>query len=378
MWQGGKTSTSVKPMTDPALKQAILEFDPTVPVERAWTPPASWYREPAVAELERGAVFARNWQALARSDQVRHPGQYVAGCAAGEPWVLTRDKDGTLHALSNVCRHKATQVAQGEGQSSTLQCRYHGWTYGLDGRLKTAPHMGRIEDFDRSEMSLPRLGVTAWGPLVMIHGSPDVTTPLPRLAPLTQRLEAMGWDQLRFGGRRTYPLACNWKVFCDNYLDGGYHVASLHPGLANSLDLNSYRTELFDGFSIQSCSGGTDSRIGQGALYAFVYPNLMLNRYGPVLDTNVVVPTGPDSCEVVFDFYFDHQHSEEQDGFIAQCIATSEQVQREDMEVCASVQQGLGSQRYSRGRYAPAMETAIHQFHLNLARNLRQAIGQLS
>jgi choline monooxygenase len=230
--------------------------------------------------------------------------------------------------------------------------------------------MGKVTDFDRQEMSLPELAVCTWGPLVLLNGNATAETPFARLAPLTRRLEATGWEGLRFGGRRVYDLACNWKVYCDNYLDGGYHVPSLHPGLADGLNLESYQTELFDGFSVQSCQGGGEPRIGSGALYAWIYPNLMLNRYGPVLDTNLVFPTGPETCRVIFDFFFDREAIADPETFIRESIAASEQVQQEDIDVCISVQQGLGSTHYERGRYAPGMEVGIHQFHQLLARDL--------
>jgi choline monooxygenase len=357
------------------LQRQISCFDADIPLEQAWTPPASWYTAPEVALLEKSAVFSQTWQAVARTSQLRSPGDFVAGCVAGEPWVLTRNSEGVLRALSNTCRHKATQVAVGEGNTGALKCRYHGWSYDLDGRLKSAPRMGAVADFDRASMSLPSLGVCTWGPLVLLNGQLDAPLPLERLAPLSARLDTTGWERLAFGGRRVYELACNWKVYCDNYLDGGYHIASLHPDLASGLDLSSYRTELFDGFSIQSCRAKGDSRLGAEALYAWIYPNLMLNRYGPVLDTNLVVPTGPESCRVIFDFFFDLETVDDPESFIRGSIAASEKVQEEDMEICASVQLGLGSAHYDRGRYAPGMEAGIHQFHRLLGADLRRGLS---
>jgi len=362
-------------MNSPELRRQLARFDPDMPIERASTPPASWYTSPELARLENSVVFSQTWQAVARTAQLRKPGDFVAGCVAGEPWVLTCNAQGSLRALSNICRHKATEVAVGEGNTQALQCRYHGWIYDLDGRLKSAPQMGRVVDFDRAAMSLPSLAMCTWGPLVLLNGAAEAAPPHERLAPLSQRLDATGWEGLCFGGRRVYELACNWKVYCDNYLDGGYHVASLHPGLASGLDLSSYRTELFDGFSIQSCRAKGGSRLGEEALYAWIYPNLMLNRYGPVLDTNLVLPTGPESCRVIFDFFFDQEAIDDPEHFVAESIASSERVQQEDMEICASVQLGLGSVHYDRGRYAPGMEMGIHQFHQLLAADLRRGIG---
>merc|ERR1712212_825706 len=101
-------------------------------------------------------------------------------------------------------------------------------------------------------------------------------------------------------------VSCNWKVFVDNYLDGGYHVPVLHQDLTTNLDIGSYSTQVEDLFSLQKVSGdNSDQRIGKGAVYAFMYPNFMINRYGNWMDTNLVLPTGPESCRVIYDYYLE-------------------------------------------------------------------------
>ena len=175
-------------------------------------------------------------------------------------------------------------------------------------------------------------------------------------------------------------MSCNWKVFIDNYLDGGYHVTTIHPGLATELDTDAYRIEAEDAYSIQSCpsgEAGPGDRMGQGALYAFVHPNLMINRYGPVLDVNMALPLGPDRCQVVFDYFFDAR-AQLSEAFIASCLERSDQVQQEDIAICASVQKGLSSQGYDCGRYAPALEHAMHRFHRVLVRDLSQGLETAS
>ena len=188
-------------------------------------------------------------------------------------------------------------------------------------------------------------------------------------------LAAFGSSFLRFAAHREYELDCNWKVFVDNYLDGGYHVPVLHEALAGQLDLSEYRSELFERWNLQSCPGaavreGGDlaERLGEAALYAWVHPNVMLNRYGPVLDTNVVLPLGHDRCLVAIDYWFE-EGSDSQD-FVDRCLEASDRVQREDVEICASVQRGLRSSAYDRGRYAPAFEAPMLHFHRLLAEDL--------
>ena len=358
----------------------IHGFDPTLPIERAWTPPASWYVGPEFLERERERVFRRTWQAVGRLDQVARPGDYVAGCLVDDPYVVLRDQDGTLRAFHNVCRHHAAEICSGEGTAQELVCPYHGWTYRLDGILTRAPRLGKSEIFDRARFSLAPMHVQAWGPLVFVHMGDDPPPVADQLAELAPRLDAMGTRELRFAARRSYDIRCNWKVYVDNYLDGGYHVSVLHQALAGQLDLDTYATELFDRVSIQTCrspetppgeaGGDFPERIGAEAIYAFVYPNFMLNRYGPILDTNWVVPLGHDRTRVIFDFYFPETEGDEARAFIERSVAASHRVQEEDVAISESVQRGLGSPAYVRGIYAPRIEMAAYHFHRLLAADL--------
>jgi choline monooxygenase len=369
------------------LAAELSRFDPSLPIERAWTPPASWYLRPEFLALERERVFRRSWQAVGRTDQVSRPGDYFTGCLVDDPYVVLRDGDGTLRAFHNVCRHHAAQVCQGEGRLTELVCPYHGWTYRLDGGLTRAPRLGKNELFDRARFSLKPAAVGVFGALVFVHLGEDPPPLTAQLFELAPRLEAMGTAELKFVARRSYDLQCNWKVYVDNYLDGGYHVSVLHKALAGQLDLDTYGTELFERVSIQSCrspevsrpdSGGDfAARIGDQALYAFVYPNLMLNRYGPILDTNWVVPLGPDRTRVVFDFFFRFRETEGVDArFIERSITASHRVQEEDVAICESVQKGLGSPAYDRGIYAPGIEMAAYHFHRLLAADLGGGLAE--
>lgn len=354
-------------MGSASLAELIDRFDATVPIEEASMPPSAWYCDPELFELERRAVFAASWQPLARAAELARPGAYTSGCFAGEPWVLVRDGD-ELRGFHNVCRHKGREVVAGSGNAAELVCGYHGWRYRLDGRLASAPRTAGIRGFDRAAMSLPPLAVERWGPWVFA-GAAGQSPLSPQLSELERRLDATGWGDLRFAGRKSWTLACNWKVYVDNYLDGGYHVATAHPSLAGQLDTGAYTTEVFDSFSIQSAPPHPDNpaRIGSGALYAWIFPNLMINRYGPCLDSNWVIPLGPDRCEVVYEFYFEDLELAEAS------MAESDAIQREDIALCESVQRGLASSSYDTGRYAPRVEMAEHHFHRLLASRLRAA-----
>ncbi len=379
--------------TSSAWLQAELDrFDPHEDCRKARTPPWTWYSDSRFLALEDTCIFGKSWQAVAHSGQFTQVGDCYASTFLGRPFVIVRGEDHKLRAFYNVCAHHAAEVVTTEQSCQQLVCPYHGWTYDLNGRLTRAPGLGAQDGFDPKQFGLRPIAVAEWGPLVFLHFGETPPDLAAELSPLRARLDAMGFDNLQFVTRREYRLQCNWKVFVDNYLDGGYHVAAVHPGLAGQLNLDDYRTELFDRFSIQSCdanqpnksSGGEANangadfaeRIGGGSIYAWLYPNLMINRYGPMMDVNWVLPVSPSETLTVFDYYFEPEYipngypqhdsdsaeSAQQADFIHRSLVASHQVQVEDVGVCESVQRGLQAGIFSGGRYA-SMELGEHHFH---------------
>ncbi|KAL7137124.1 hypothetical protein ABFS83_10G072300 [Erythranthe nasuta] len=369
------------------IRRLIEEFKPEIPIEEAFTPPSSWYTDPDFYSHELDHIFYTGWHPVGYTDQIKEPRDFFTGRLGSIEYVVCRDEEGKLHAFHNVCRHHASLVASGTGKSSCFVCPYHGWTYGLDGKLVKATRITGIKNFKANEMGLVPIRVAAWGPFVLVNFE-DGATPNEILDNKTvssewlgsaaEVLSANGIDSsLDYVCRRVYTLECNWKVFCDNYLDGGYHVPYAHKGLASSLKLGSYSTEMYEKVSIQSCGGNKTGdhseeefdRLGSKAFYAFVYPNFMINRYGPWMDTNLVLPLGPKKCQVIFDYFLDASLTDNV-AFIGKCLEDSERVQVEDTFLCKSVQEGLESPAYNMGRYSPNVEMAMHHFHCLLHRNL--------
>jgi choline monooxygenase len=335
-------------------------------LSRAVMPPPAIYTDPAFAERERDRIFGGTWQLVARADQLAEDGDFSCAELAGHPIVLVRD-GARLRGFHNVCRHRAGPVAAGCGRRKSLSCRYHGWTYGLDGRLRAAPEMDGVDGFAEGDHRLVPIEVGRRGPLVFAALAPATT--------LDDQLDGVrGLDpDLRFVMRRRYPVASNWKVYVDNYLEG-YHIPVVHPELHRELDYDAYRTETARYWSRQHAPlrpvAGDDGdrsyrpEAGADAAYYWLFPNMMLNIYQGQLQTNLVVPVAVDRCEVVFDWFAPECPDDPlSDPSWARLIEMSELVQDQDAAICAAVQRGLSSPAAPRGRYSARRENGLHHFH---------------
>ncbi|HEY9126150.1 MAG TPA: aromatic ring-hydroxylating dioxygenase subunit alpha [Acidobacteriaceae bacterium] len=373
------------------LDALLALYDDTAPLAEAATIPAPWYTSAVMAEAERMRVLGATWQVVGRIDQAARPGDYFTVDLAGERLVVVRDAAGVLRAFYNVCRHHAAAVAtEACGHAQSFRCPYHGWNYGLDGTLKGMPEFAGVCNFTREENGLIPVAVEAWELFIFVNlaSKPGIETPEPLadfLGLIVAQIEPLHLNALHFHSRREYTLACNWKVYVDNYLDGGYHVPHLHKGLNSVLDYTHYTIENGERFCLQSSpmtasaehADVAPTRQGDRARYYWLYPNFMLNIYDRVMDTNLVLPMGVDRCRVIFDFYFADVSPESEEHNLAS-IATSDLVQDEDVAICESVQRGLGSRAYGAGRLSVRREAGEHLFHRLLARSLKTGAGAVT
>ena len=365
---------------NPTIQEILASYNASAPLAEAHTIPALWYTDARIADLELRNVFARTWQAVGRTDQVEKPGQYVTATVAGEPIVVVRGSDNQLRAFFNVCRHHAmTVMTEPCGTAQHLRCPYHGWTYNLEGELRGITEFEGVCDFDRAKNGLVPLRAETWEKFVFVNLDPQAAPLADFLGELAGRVQPLGLSGLKFVERRSYTQQCNWKVYVDNFLDGGYHVPHMHKGLNSVLDYTNYTIENLDRCCVQSSPVAVDSssesnaaatRKGKRAYYFWQYPNFMLNWYEGYLDTNLVIPLGVDRCEVIFDFYF-ADTSAVQMPYIRQSIEVSERVQQEDIVICDGVQRGLSSRAYQTGRLSVRREAGEHLFHRLLAADLK-------
>jgi choline monooxygenase len=367
-----------------SVQEILASYDDRAPLSEASTIPAAFYVDARIAEIEARTVFSQTWQLVGRVDQVEKPGQFVTATVAAEPIVVVRGNDSVLRGFYNVCRHHAAAVVtEACGQASLLHCPYHGWNYGLDGSLKGIPEFEGVKNFERQKNGLVPVRADTWEKFVFVNLDPQAAPLNDFLGGLVKRVAPLGVSKLRYFDSRSYDIHCNWKVFVDNYLDGGYHVPHLHKGLSSVLDYKQYTIENEDRYCLQSspmvsseedaATGAT--RKGDRAWYFWQYPNLMINCYEGYMDTNLVLPLGVDHCRVIFDFYF----SDVSDGrleYNKQSVAVGARVQDEDLGICEAVQRGLKSRAYGSGRLSVRRESGEHLFHRLLAADLKAGVGR--
>jgi choline monooxygenase len=365
-----------------SVHEILASYNDKAPLNEASTIPASWYVEPRIADLELKTVFSKTWQMVGRIEHVEKPGQFVTTTIAGEPIVVVRGNDGVLRGFYNVCRHHAAAVVSEPcGQASILHCPYHGWNYGLDGSLKGMPEFDGVKNFDRQRNGLVPVKADIWEKFVFVNLDPEAAPLNDFLGGLVKRVAPLAVSKLHYFDSRTYDIHCNWKVFVDNFLDGGYHVPHLHKGLNSVLDYKQYTIENEDRYCLQSspmvssqedaATGAT--RKGDRAWYFWQYPNLMINCYEGYMDTNLVLPIDQDHCRVIFDFYFGDV-SEPSRQYNEQSVAVGARVQDEDLGICEGVQRGLKSRAYGAGRLSARREAGEHLFHRLLAADLKNGL----
>jgi len=309
-----------------------------------------------------------------------HPFTLLEG-SLDEPLLLTRDRSDRLHCLSNVCTHRGTRLVESDGVETLLRCRYHGRRFALDGRFQSMPEFEGVVGFPSPADDLPRVPWGSFGPFVFAALAPE--TPLDEwLAPVAARCGFLPLAEGRFDAARSrdYGVRANWALYVDNYLEG-FHIPYVHAGLSSALDYGDYRTELFPRGSLQIGVAANDDAIftlppdhpdhGQriAAWYFWLYPSTMLNVYPWGISVNLVRPQAVDRTRVSFlSYVWDASRLDQGAG------AALDRVEREDEVIVESIQAGMRSPLYERGRYSPARETGVHHFHRLLAARLQGAM----
>jgi choline monooxygenase len=355
-----------------------LEIDPDI--ERAWSLPASFYIDPSASALEHDKIFAKTWQVVGHGHQVANPGDYFTAELHGEPLLLVRGAGGELRGFYNVCRHRAGPPAEGCGSRKLFRCGYHGWTYGLDGSLISAPEFEGQTGFSAEGFALRSVRVGQWFNLIFVNLDQNAEPLLGTLGSLPTQVERFDFAGMKIFQRRTYEMKCNWKTYVDNYLEG-YHLPSVHPGLNRELDYGAYTVEPYARHVRQfspirgAQPGDSVARRYQETCedlatdYFWIFPNWMLNCYPDNVSLNIVLPLGTERSLAIFEWYLPEENLDSKAA--SDSVEFSNQIQIEDVAICETVQKNLHSKSYERGRYSAKQEKGVHAFHRMYAEVMR-------
>jgi choline monooxygenase len=348
-------------------------------ISRAETLPASFYRDKFIFDRLKETVFLQTWQWIGDVTMVAKNGSVYPFVLLDdfltEPLLLTKNQEGKIYCLSNVCTHRGNLVADQPGVVRKLQCMYHGRRFDHDGNFEFMPEFKEAKDFPRPCDHLQKFPLKQWGPLLFTALDPvfNFDSVIERMH---ERIGFLQLDRFEFSEAHSkdYQVNAHWALYCDNYLEG-LHIPFVHPELNKVLDYGNYTTELYDHCNVQIgyaeddsvCFDLPEGHMDYGkkvaAYYFWIFPNMMFNFYPWGLSVNVIKPLEVDKCLVSFVSYiYDESKLEAGAGSIL------DKVEMEDEYVVEGVQKGIKSRFYNTGRFSPTREQGVHHFHGLLAR----------
>lgn len=324
----------------------------------AHTLSAGLYRDPETYARERKAVFARSWQLLAHESQLPRAGATVAGRFAGYDVFVVRGEDDRIRAFHNVCRHRAGPLVEpGAGAcGKQLTCRYHGWRYALDGRLASARDFGPAGDFDVRQYGLIPLAVALWHGFVFVHLDPQAEDFAAFIAPLERRVGDLKLAGLRVVRETHHDIACNWKTYVENYLEG-YHIPDVHPMLNGAVDAGRYRVALDPPVVFHEAPPRDGAPVA--GLWAWAWPALGVNIYADGVLMERMWPRDHGHTRLEYMFL---AHAETSHEALHRLISTSDITTGEDLWITEAVQRNLDAGVYESGRLSPKHEAGVAWF----------------
>ncbi|WIY25019.1 aromatic ring-hydroxylating oxygenase subunit alpha [Parasedimentitalea psychrophila] len=323
-------------------------------------------------------VIGKTWQWVCHVEKTREPGSYVTAEIAGHPIAVVRDRDGTLRAFYNVCKHRAHELLSGEGNTTRIMCPYHAWVYKLDGQLARAPHTENLKDFVTGDICLDQVMVEEFCGFVFVNLDPKASS----LSSQSDNLEtevrhwAPDVEQLTFGHRLTYEIKSNWKNVVDNFLEC-YHCPTAHKDFCDLVDMDTYKVTTYGIYSSHMADAGNGPNSAYDVSNATVkthavwwlWPTTCLMRY-PGRSSMIVlniIPVGPDRTLETYDFFLE---TPEPDATELDAIRYLDEVlQVEDIGLVESVQRGMNTPAFTQGRIvhdpdgSGKSEHAVHHFH---------------
>ena len=351
--------------------------------------PQKYFVSPEIFAKEQENIFSRNWLLVGHQSQIPDAGDYVVQQVIGESLIVIRDKSGEIRGFFNVCRHRGTRLKEDAcGHASAIQCPYHAWTYGLDGRLIGAPHMDEVPGFDKTEYSLHAINLGLWEGFIFVNLVPKRDGYLSEgnastergdcslakwFAPLDGKFLHWNIPILRPAKRIEYDVRANWKLMFENYSEC-YHCPGVHPMLSKVSPYDSAENDLAEGPFLGgfmkinpgkslSMSGNAcalpiehdqehDKESTQRVFYYSIFPNMLLSLHPEYVMVHQLWPQSPERTLIVCDWLFHPDAFARKDFKPNDAIEFWDMTNKQDWHVCELSQQGIASRAYQPGPYS--------------------------
>jgi len=344
------------------------------------TLPARYYTDPALFRRELDAFYFNRWICAGRAEFIPKPGDYFLREIAGESVIVVRGTDRAVHVFYNVCRHRGTRICtEAEGCfGERIQCSYHGWSYGLDGRLLGAPHMEA--DFRHADYPLHRVHTDTWDGHIFLNFAENPQRLPFQLGALPDKFAAWRMQDLRLYRRTIYDVKANWKLIILNFNEC-LHCPLVHPALNRLTDYlgadnepasedycggsmgfrGDAETMSMDGQRRRAYLPGLDETQRRQVCYYSIYPNLLLSLHPDYIMVHTLWPRAVDRTEVLCEWYFHPREIANPDFVARDAIAFWDTTNREDWRIVELSQAGIASRAYTPGPYSPR-EELLHGF----------------
>ena len=337
----------------------------------AKTLPQRYFVSPEVFAQEQRKIFSGQWTLVGHQSQIAKAGDYFISQVAGESLIVVRDKRGEIQGFYNVCRHRGSRLVENRsGHVSAIQCPYHAWTYGLDGRLVGAPHMDDVPGFDKADYPLHAVHLGLWEGFIFVNLA-DSPNPLPKwFATVAGKFSRWNLPALRSEKRIKYDVQANWKLIFENYSEC-YHCAGVHPELSKISPSDSAENDLTEGpflggfmriardksltMSSKACAlpvgdfGNEDFRF---VFYYSIFPNMLLSLHPDYVMVHQLEPQSPERTLILCDWFFHPDAFNREDFRPDDAVEFWDMVNRQDWHVCELSQEGIGSHAYAPGPYS--------------------------
>lgn len=338
----------------------------------ATTLPQRYFISPEVFAEEQAAIFSAQWVLVGHQSQIGQPGDYFVQEVAGESLIIARDREGTIRGFYNVCRHRGTRLCEDQsGHSSTIQCPYHAWTYGLDGRLIGVPHMESVPGFDKADYSLHTVNLEVWEGFIFVNLADDPMQLEKWFAPLAGKFSQWNMPRLRSARRIEYDVRANWKLMVENYSEC-YHCPGVHPMLSKVSPYDSAENDLTEGpflggfmkvnkgKSLTMSGNACALSVGDGddlqhVFYYSVFPNMLLSMHPEYVMVHQLWPQSPERTLILCDWFFhpDAAAATAPGYNPDDAIEFWDVTNKQDWHVCELSQLGIASRAYQPGPYSP-------------------------